>query len=103
MKIISIHSKNIVTLLVILFLGTSFFSCKDFLDVDDYFKHTTQLDSVFQRKEQVEQYIREQPVFFPMRVICGQMHLLPFKERPMKISPHLTMTDTQPLNSCLMK
>lgn len=65
MKIISIHSKNIVTLLVILFLGTSFFSCKDFLDVDDYFKHTTQLDSVFQRKEQVEQYIRGAASFLP--------------------------------------
>ncbi len=56
MKIISIHSKNIVTLLVILFLGTSFFSCKDFLDVETisstlpswilFFKEKNRLNSI---------------------------------------------------------
>ncbi len=36
----------------------SMLSCSSFLSVDDYFENTTQLDSVFQRRDLLEQYIR---------------------------------------------
>lgn len=66
MKTIAINANHhVVTRVAILLMWISLFSCKDFLDVDDYFKHTTQLDSVFQRKEQVEQYIRGAASFLP--------------------------------------
>jgi len=40
-------------------------SCTDFLDVDYYFKNTTQLDSVFLRKDLVEQYLRGAAGYLP--------------------------------------
>jgi hypothetical protein len=46
-----------------LMLGNT--SCADFLSIDDYFLNMTQLDSVFQRKELVEQYIRGAASYMP--------------------------------------
>jgi hypothetical protein len=40
-------------------------SCSDFLDVDYYFKNTTQLDSVFMRKDLVEQYLNGAAGYLP--------------------------------------
>ncbi|MDR2476137.1 MAG: RagB/SusD family nutrient uptake outer membrane protein [Bacteroidales bacterium] len=40
-------------------------SCKDFLSVDDYFMNMTQLDSVFQRQDLVDQYIRGAASYLP--------------------------------------
>ena len=57
--------KSIKIILSVLVMSSMLFSCDDFLDVDDYFKHTTQLDSVFTRKEQVEQYIRGAASYLP--------------------------------------
>ena len=57
--------KSVKIILSILVMSSIMFSCNDFLDVDDYFKHTTQLDSVFTRKEQVEQYIRGAASYLP--------------------------------------
>lgn len=55
-----------ITLIIgILMLSSSFFSCSDFLSVDDYFENTTQLDSVFKRKELVDQYIRGAASYLP--------------------------------------
>lgn len=52
--------------IISLMLTAGIFSCKnDFLSVDDYFKEMTQLDSVFQRKELVEQYIRGAARYLP--------------------------------------
>ena len=65
MRRIRINNHYIATLLVALFASSLFTSCKDFLDVDDYFKHTTQLDSVFQRKELTEQYINGAAAYLP--------------------------------------
>lgn len=46
-------------------LSMGLFSCHDFLDVDDYFKQTTQLDSIFKRKALTEQYIRGAASYLP--------------------------------------
>ncbi|MDR2129981.1 MAG: RagB/SusD family nutrient uptake outer membrane protein [Odoribacteraceae bacterium] len=40
-------------------------SCGDFLGIDDYFMNMTQLDSVFQRKELVQQYLRGAASYLP--------------------------------------
>lgn len=42
-----------------------FCSCTNFLDVDDYFKNTTQLDSIFKRKSTVDEYIRGAAAYLP--------------------------------------
>lgn len=55
----------IATFLALFITSTAMHSCRDFLDVDDYFKHTTQLDSVFKRKELVEQYIAGAAAYLP--------------------------------------
>jgi hypothetical protein len=46
-----------------LLLGLS--SCSDYLGIDDYFMNMTQLDSVFQRKDLVVQYIRGAASYLP--------------------------------------
>ena len=46
-------------------IGAMLFSCTDFLDVDDYFKQTTQLDSIFTRKTLVDQYLRGAAGYLP--------------------------------------
>lgn len=46
-------------------LGLVFPSCTDFLDVDDYFKNTTQIDSIFKRKALMDQYIRGVASYLP--------------------------------------
>lgn len=46
-------------------VGSSFFACKSFLSVDDYFENTTQLDSVFQRQDLLDQYIRGAANYLP--------------------------------------
>lgn len=46
-------------------LGMSLFSCTDFLDVDDYFKQTTQMDSIFIRKSLMEEYINGASAYLP--------------------------------------
>lgn len=56
---------RIMLLLGTFILCTMQFSCADFLDVDDYFRNTTQLDSIFQRKELVDQYIRGAASYLP--------------------------------------
>lgn len=48
-----------------LFAFTGLFSCADYLDVDDYFKNTTQLDSIFKRKSLIDQYIRGAASYLP--------------------------------------
>jgi hypothetical protein len=60
-----LQSINRIIKLCILIVGTMLFSCSDFLDVDEYFKHTTQLDSIFQRKELVDQYLRGAAGYLP--------------------------------------
>jgi hypothetical protein len=42
-----------------------FSSCSDYLSVDQYFMNMTQLDSIFQRKEMVDQYIRGAASYLP--------------------------------------
>jgi hypothetical protein len=64
MKTIKQNIIRIMTLCIII-VGTMLFSCSDFLDVDEYFKHTTQLDSIFQRKELVDQYLRGAAGYLP--------------------------------------
>lgn len=59
------QSINRIIKLCILIVGSILFSCSDFLDVDEYFKHTTQLDSIFQRKELVDQYLRGAAGYLP--------------------------------------
>lgn len=54
-----------VRTLCVCVLGFFLFSCGDYLDVDDYFKNTTQLDSIFKRKDQVEQYLRGAASYLP--------------------------------------
>jgi hypothetical protein len=55
----------IARLLCLNLLGAALASCSDFLDVDDYFKHTTQLDSIFKRKTLVDQYLRGAASYLP--------------------------------------
>lgn len=52
-------------MLCLCILSTLLFSCTGFLDVDDYFKNTTQLDSVFQRKSLTDQYLRGAASYLP--------------------------------------
>ena len=63
MKKINIYF--ILRALGIYILGTFFSACTNFLDVDDYFKNTTQLDSIFKRKSLVDQYIRGAGSYLP--------------------------------------
>ncbi len=65
MKKIRQNINRIMLLLGTFILCTMQFSCADFLDVDDYFRNTTQLDSIFQRKELVDQYIRGAASYLP--------------------------------------
>ena len=62
MKSIREHARRAIAILGLL-LGLS--SCSDFLGIDDYFMNMTQLDSVFQRKELVMQYIRGAASYLP--------------------------------------
>jgi len=50
---------------LMLAMGGSFFACKDFLSVDDYFEQTTQLDSIFKRRDLLDQYIRGAAAYLP--------------------------------------
>ncbi|MDR1882653.1 MAG: RagB/SusD family nutrient uptake outer membrane protein [Prevotella sp.] len=52
-------------MLSICIFGAMLFSCSDFLDVDYHFKNTTQLDSIFKKKEQVDQYLRNAASYLP--------------------------------------
>lgn len=54
-----------VRMLCICLLSITQFSCSNYLDVDDYFKQTTQLDSIFKRKILTEQYINGAASFLP--------------------------------------
>jgi len=65
MKKIKQNINRIMILPCAFILGAMLFSCSDFLDVDDYFRNTTQLDSIFQRKELVDQYIRGAASYLP--------------------------------------
>jgi hypothetical protein len=46
-------------------LGVALCACDDFLDVDEHFKDTVQLDSIFRRKDQVDQYLRGAASYLP--------------------------------------
>lgn len=65
MKTYIIDSCAKIRVLLLFLLSTALFSCGDYLDVDDYFKHTTQLDSVFTNKLQTEQYINGAASYLP--------------------------------------
>lgn len=54
-----------VRILSICILSMTLFSCNDYLDVDDYFKQTTQLDSIFKKKKLTEQYINGAASYLP--------------------------------------
>ena len=55
----------IIGMLCICLLSITQFSCSNYLDVDDYFKQTTQLDSIFKRKVLTEQYINGAASYLP--------------------------------------
>lgn len=57
--------KKYIFYFICLVVSSSYFSCKDFLSMDDYFRDMTQLDSIFQRKELVDQYIRGAAGYLP--------------------------------------
>jgi hypothetical protein len=65
MKTLKIKIASLAKLLCLYALGIAAASCTDFLDVDDYFKQTTQLDSIFTRKELVDQYLRGAASYLP--------------------------------------
>jgi hypothetical protein len=65
MNTLKIKTVTITKLVCLTALGAMLFSCTDFLDVDDYFKHTTQLDSIFMRKTLVDQYLRGAAGYLP--------------------------------------
>jgi hypothetical protein len=54
-------------------------SCTDFLDVDEYFRNTTQLDSIFKRKELVDQYLRGAAGYLPNEGNLWTNAQLPFQ------------------------
>lgn len=59
------NTHTVVRIFCLCILSIALFSCGDFLDVDNYFKQTTQLDSVFKSKMLTEQYIRGAASFIP--------------------------------------
>lgn len=59
------HTHAALRTLCLCALSTAVFSCTDYLDVDDYFKQTTQLDSIFKSKMLTEQYIRGAASYLP--------------------------------------
>lgn len=59
------HRKYIIGTLLAVLLSVSMSSCDDFLSVDDHFSDMTQLDSVFLRKELVQEYIRGAASYLP--------------------------------------
>lgn len=59
------YTKCVLNALFGVILSLAFISCDDFLSVDDHFSEMTQLDSIFQRKELVEKYIRGASSFLP--------------------------------------
>lgn len=61
----NIKLSNLLKLIIYSMLITSIASCTDFLDVDDYFKNTTQLDSIFKRKSTTDQYLRGAAAYLP--------------------------------------
>lgn len=65
MNTISKLKAALASALPLCLMAAMFTSCKDFLSVDDYFKNTTQLDSIFQRKELVTQYLRGAASYLP--------------------------------------
>ena len=76
------YINNIYTTLRILCIGLfgmTLFSCSNYLDVDDYFKQTTQLDSIFKRKEQVRQYINGAASYLPNEGNMWTVPSVPFQ------------------------
>lgn len=65
MKKITCKIVNAMIALGILVSMISFSSCDSFLSVDKYFEEMTQLDSIFKRKEWVDQYIRGAARYLP--------------------------------------
>jgi hypothetical protein len=67
MKKINIIKQKLGRKLALILTGfvIVFGSCGDYLSVDEYFMNMTQLDSVFQRKEMVDQYIRGAASYLP--------------------------------------
>ena len=59
------HLSRIKLVTYTILLVSIFASCTDFLDVDDYFKNTTQLDSIFKRKNTTDQYLRGAASYLP--------------------------------------
>lgn len=53
--------------------GSMFTSCDDYLDVDSYFDEIFELDSVFKRKEYLEEYINVPESYYLMKETCGPM------------------------------
>ena len=51
--------------------GSMFTSCDDYLDVDSYFDEIFELDSVFKRKEYLEEY--NNSPYYLMKETCGPM------------------------------
>ena len=50
-------------------------SCGDYLDVEEYIDQMTFLDSVFSRKELLDQYINGAAHIYPMKANFGQILL----------------------------
>lgn len=76
------YINNVYTALRVLcmaLLGMTMFSCSNYLDVDDYFKQTTQLDSIFKRKELVKQYINGAASYLPNEGNLWTVSSVPFQ------------------------
>lgn len=56
---------KLAAICIVLGTAVSLSSCRDYLSVDGYFMNMTQLDSVFQRKELVDNYIRGAAGYLP--------------------------------------
>lgn len=65
MKSIKINISQILVGSLMAISCCSISACTSFLSVDDYFENTTQLDSVFKRRDLVEQYIRGAAGYLP--------------------------------------
>lgn len=65
MKKIKYNIYKAILAFVVFILSWGFISCDDYLDVDSYFNNMTQLDSIFQRQDLVDQYIRGAASYLP--------------------------------------
>lgn len=65
MRTYLINSRTKVRTICLGLLSTALFSCTNYLDVDNYFQHTTQLDSIFTNKRLTEQYIYGAASYLP--------------------------------------